>query len=92
MYGTEFMSKSMSFIWALLGTKPYHGVDLDSHGKILDEVKELIEQGHVKCTLKTRERLTLEGLRKGHELVASGKSIGKVGVGVDVEGEGIVLR
>lgn len=30
MYGTEFRAKSLTFVWALLGTKPYYGVDPES--------------------------------------------------------------
>ncbi|KAL8832887.1 MAG: hypothetical protein Q9170_004689 [Blastenia crenularia] len=77
MYGTEFMAKSLSFVWALLGTKPYYGLMLDSHGQILKELTEKVEKGEIKCTLKQTFPLTLEGLRKAHEIVESGGSIGK---------------
>jgi len=30
IYGTEFMAKSLTFIW-----EPYYGVDTDSHEKVL---------------------------------------------------------
>lgn len=82
MYGTEFMAKSLSFVWALLGTKPYYGVDADSHGKILTELAELVDKGLVKCTLQQTFSLDLEGLRKGHEAVEAGGSIGKNGLQV----------
>lgn len=78
MYGTEFMSKSLSFIWCLLGTKPYHHVDLESHHHILQELARLVDSGRVKCHLGTRLKLTLEGLKEAHGTVESGKAKGKV--------------
>ena len=87
MYGTEFMAKSLSYIWALLGTKPYYGVDLDSHGKILKELAELVDRGVIKCTLKQTLRLDLEGLREAHRIIEKGGSIGKVGLKVPEDGK-----
>ena len=87
MYGSEFMAKSLTFVWELLGTKPWYKVDVESHGKILRELAELLEKGEVKCHLKQSLRLDVEGLRKGHELIESGKTIGKNGLSVDF-GEG----
>jgi NADPH:quinone reductase-like Zn-dependent oxidoreductase len=88
MYGTKFMSKSLSFHWALIGTKPYWGVEKDSHGQILKELKCAMEEGKVKCHLTKTLRLTLEGLRKGHEEIEGGSSMGKLVLGVDAEGVG----
>lgn len=83
MYGTEAMAKSISFIWALIGTKPFYGVNLESHGRILNELRSLVEDGTVQCHLQKRLRLDLNGIRHGHELIESGGSIGKNGLGVD---------
>lgn len=80
------MAKSMEFSWELLGTKPYYGVKLESHGEILKELTQLVDDGVVKSHLQTRLPLTVEGLRKGHELIQGGGVMGKVGLGVDVEG------
>jgi zinc-binding alcohol dehydrogenase family protein len=87
MYGTEFMAKSLSFVWELLGTKPWYGVEMDSHGKILEELRQLIEDGTVKTHLQQSFRLDLEGLRKAHQAIESGGSMGKNGLSVDF-GEG----
>jgi NADPH:quinone reductase-like Zn-dependent oxidoreductase len=87
MYGTEFMAKSLSFVWELLGTKPWYGVDMNSHGKILEELRQLVEDGKVKTHLQQSFRLDLEGLRKAHEAIESGGSMGKNGLSVDF-GEG----
>ena len=87
MYGTEFMAKSLSFVWALLGTKPYYHVDVDSHGKILQELARLVDQGTIQCTLNQTFSLTLEGLRRAHQAIEQGGSVGKNGLDVpDNEG------
>lgn len=85
-YGTEMMAKSQSFMWELLGTKPWYGVDLNSHGQILEELRKLLEDGKVKCHCKKLFPLTLEGLRNAHEMIESGGSIGKNALGIDAEG------
>jgi hypothetical protein len=30
-YGTTFVAKSLCYVWELLGTKPYYGVDVERH-------------------------------------------------------------
>jgi hypothetical protein len=42
MYGTTFMAKSLCYAWELLGTKPYYGVDVESHGRNLRELARLV--------------------------------------------------
>lgn len=87
VYGTEFMAKSLTFVWALLGTKPYYHVDVDSRGKILEELATLVDQGIIPCTLTQTFSLTLEGLRKAHQAIEQGGSVGKNGLEIpDNEG------
>ncbi len=88
MYGTEFMAKSLTFVWELLGTKPYYGVDTESHGKMLKKLAILVNEEKMKSHLTKSLRLDLEGLREGHGLIEGGGSMGKVGLDVDVEAEG----
>ncbi|KAL0933491.1 succinyl-synthetase subunit [Colletotrichum truncatum] len=78
MYGTEFMAKSLTFVWALLGTKPYYGVQPESHGKILERLKELLDNNEVKCHNTQKLKVDEEGVRKAHEIIEGGKAIGKV--------------
>jgi hypothetical protein len=59
IYGTEFMAKSLTFIW-----EPYYGVDTDSHGKVLKELAELVNAGKIKSYLQKSLRLDLNRLRK----------------------------
>lgn len=87
MYGTEFMAKSLSFIYCLLGTKPVYGVDVESHGMILRELAGLLETGEVQCHLQQKFRLNVEGMRKAHEKVEGGGSIGKNALSINF-GEG----
>lgn len=87
MYGTEFMAKSLAFIWCLLGTKPVYGVDVESHGRVLNELSRLIDDGKIKCTLQKELPLTVKGLREAHEILEGGKSVGKVACGIDVQSQ-----
>ncbi|KAL2006843.1 hypothetical protein VTN00DRAFT_9511 [Thermoascus crustaceus] len=88
MYGTQFMAKSLSFIWCLLGTKPYYQLDVESHHRILEELAELIDSGRIKCHLVNRLRLTVHGLREAHRIIEKGGNIGKVSLGLTEQGNG----
>lgn len=78
MYGTEFMAKSLTFVWALLGTKPYYGVQPESHGRILETLKELLDKNEVRCHNTQKLNMDAEGVRRAHEIIEEGKAIGKV--------------
>ncbi|PIG83023.1 quinone oxidoreductase [Aspergillus arachidicola] len=81
MYGTQFMSKSLTFVWCWLGSKMYHGVETDQ-GEMLEELSALIDTGKIKCHLTRRLQLNLEGIKEAHRILESGKAIGKVGLGL----------
>ena len=83
MYGTEFLAKSLTFVWELLGTKPYYGVDVEDHGKMLKELVRWLEEGKVKCHLKEVLPFTLEGVKKAHEMVEKSGVVGKAALSVD---------
>lgn len=86
MYGTEWMAKSLTYVWCLLGTKPYYGVQLDSHGKILKQLAEFVDSGKIKCHHTQTLPLTADGLRKAHEQIEAGGVKGKIALAVDAEG------
>ena len=88
MYGSEFLAKSLTFVWELLSSKNWYGVDVESHGKMLADLARWVDEGTVECHLTRRFRLSLKGLREAHGVIEGGGSIGKNGLGVDVEGEG----
>ncbi|KAK8108441.1 quinone oxidoreductase [Apiospora sp. TS-2023a] len=90
MYGTQFMSKSLSFVWCWIATGPYHGYANDreeKHHEWYEELASLLDQGTIKCHLTTRKKLTLENVREAHEATEAGKGIGKTALGVDEPGE-----
>jgi len=70
IYGTEFMAKSLTFIW-----EPYYGVDTDSHGKVLKELAELVNAGKIKSYLQKSLRLDLNRLRKSQPPATSHQTI-----------------
>ncbi|KAF9690613.1 hypothetical protein EKO04_011390 [Ascochyta lentis] len=78
MYGTEFMAKSLTFVWALLGTKPYYGVQAESHGKILERLAQLLDSQEATCHNTQKLKVDEAGVRKAHEIIEGGKAIGKV--------------
>lgn len=86
MYGTQFMSKSLAYIWCWLGTKPYWGVSSGDHHKMLEELAGYIDSGKIKSHLTKRMKLTRENLQKGHELIEARSVIGKVAFGIGEEG------
>ncbi|KAK5126848.1 hypothetical protein LTR08_004583 [Meristemomyces frigidus] len=83
MYGTEWLAKSLTFVWALIGTKPYYHVDEDSHGKILKQLAAMVDEGSIKCHHQQTLPLTLDGLRRAHEQVEASGVMGKIGLAVD---------
>ena len=92
MYGTEFMAKSLSFIWCLIGTNPVYGVNVGSHHRILEELRQYLESGKISCHLTQRLPLTLDGLREAHRGIESGGNIGKAAVVIDTKRDGDAFR
>ncbi|KAI1083773.1 quinone oxidoreductase [Whalleya microplaca] len=91
MYGTEFMSKSLTFVWCWVGTGPYHHYVNDreeKHHEWYEELARFVDEGTVKCHLMQRLRLTAEGIREAHRRLEAGKAVGKLALGVDEPGEG----
>lgn len=91
MYGTQMMSKSLTFAWCWLGTGVYHNYLNDKeekHHEWYEEMAQLMDQGTIKCHLMQRVRLTAEGIREVHRRLDAGKAIGKIALGVDEPGEG----
>lgn len=85
-YSTPMMAKSLTFVWELLGTKPWFGVEVGSHGRMLRELAALLEKGEVECHLRESLALDVQGLREAHARIEGGGSVGKVGLGVELAG------
>lgn len=87
-YGTQFLSKSLTFAWVWLGSRGYHSYDVESQHWVMGKLSKFIDEGKIHCHLTKRLRLTRDGLVEAHELIESKKTIGKIALGVDEEGEG----
>jgi NADPH:quinone reductase-like Zn-dependent oxidoreductase len=86
-YGTQFLSKSLTFAWCWLGSRGYHDYDRDTQHVMMESMSKNIDEGKIHTTLTKRMKLTTDGLRTAHELIESKRTIGKIGLGVDEEGE-----
>lgn len=78
----KLKSKSVSFSWELMYTRSmYQTEDMIEQHNILNIVADLLDDAILKTTLNvTLNGLTAENLKKAHELLESGKTIGKIAV------------
>lgn len=91
MYGSEFMSKSLGFVWCWLCSGAYHGYvndDEEKHHRWFEEMAKFLDAGTLDCHLTKRKRLTLDGIKAAHQEIEAGKTIGKIALAVDEDGEG----
>jgi len=79
---TKLKSKSVSFSWELMYTRSmYQTEDMVEQHNILNIVADLLDDGILKTTLNTTlNGLSVENLKKAHELLESGKTIGKIAI------------
>jgi NADPH:quinone reductase-like Zn-dependent oxidoreductase len=89
LYGSDFMSRSMTFSWDWLGSAAYHRSNVENYHTIFTTLATLIDEGKLVPTLGKRYKLTLAGLKEAHRQVESKTTVGKVGLGVDEPGEDI---
>lgn len=73
-------SKSVAFVWELMFTKAmYETEDMVTQHEILSEVAKLIDEGKIKTTVTTTlSPINAENVRKAHQMIESGKTIGKI--------------
>jgi len=78
----KLKSKSVSFSWELMYTRSmYQTEDMVEQHNILNIVADLLDDGILKTTLNTTlNGLTAENLKKAHELLESGRTIGKIAI------------
>jgi zinc-binding alcohol dehydrogenase family protein len=76
----KLKSKSLSLhLEFMFARSMYHAKDMNQQGCLLNSVAELIDQGHIKTTIRKHLGLiNAENLRKAHEILESGKAIGKI--------------
>ncbi|CAM3536709.1 zinc-binding alcohol dehydrogenase family protein [Flavobacterium chungbukense] len=79
---TKLKSKSVSFSWELMYTRSmYQTEDMVEQHNILNIVADLLDDGILKTTLNTTlDGVTAENLKKAHELLESGRTIGKIAI------------
>ncbi|WP_426485437.1 zinc-binding alcohol dehydrogenase family protein [Flavobacterium sp. 2] len=75
-------SKSVSFSWELMYTRSmFQTEDMIEQHHILNKVADLLDNGILKTTLnETLNGLTADNLKKAHQLLESGKTIGKIAI------------
>lgn len=78
----KLKSKSVSFSWELMYTRSmYQTEDMIEQHNILNIVADLLDDGILKTTLNTTlNGFTAENLKKAHELLESGRTIGKIAI------------
>lgn len=73
-------SKSITWHWELMFTRPVQQTDdlIEQH-RLLNRVADLADEGRLRTTaIRTLSPITAETLREAHELVETGRTIGKV--------------
>jgi len=72
--------KSLSLHWEFMFARSmFQASDMDEQGRMLNQVAELIDAGHIKTTIgKNLGQITAKNLRLAHAELESGKSIGKI--------------
>jgi NADPH2:quinone reductase len=75
-----FFSKSVTFAWELMFTRPvFQTVDMQTQHDHLEEISKLVDRGELRTTLTERfGPLTPENLRRAHARIESGHMIGKL--------------
>lgn len=60
-------------------TRPmFRTPDMIEHKNLLQKIAALVDDGRIRSTVTTVEDFSAAGLRRAHEMVESGRSIGKI--------------
>ena len=78
----KLKNKSVSFSWELMYTRSmFKTEDMIEQHNILNKIADLLDEGILKTTLnETLIGLTADNLKKAHQLLESGKTIGKIAI------------
>ncbi|KIC00565.1 NADPH:quinone reductase [Flavobacterium sp. JRM] len=78
----KLKNKSASFSWELMYTRSmFQTDDMQEQHNILNKIADLLDNGILKTTLnETLTGLTADNLKKAHQLLESGKTIGKIAI------------
>lgn len=78
----QLKAKSVSFSWELMYTRSMFQTDdmIEQH-YILNKIADLLDEGVLKTTLnETYNGFSVENLKEAHQLLESGKTIGKIAI------------
>lgn len=72
--------KSLSLHWELMFTRSlFHTDDMDAQHRLLNAIADLVDQGAIRSTVQAKlGPICAANLRKAHQLLESGKSVGKI--------------
>jgi zinc-binding alcohol dehydrogenase family protein len=72
--------KSLSLHWELMFTRSlFHTADMDAQHRLLNALADLVDQGAIRSTVQAKlGPICAANLRKAHQLLESGKSVGKI--------------
>lgn len=78
----KLKNKSASFSWELMYTRSmFQTDDMQEQHNILNKIADLLDSGILKTTLnETFIGLSADNLKKAHQLLESGKTIGKIAI------------
>lgn len=78
----KLKNKSVSFSWEFMYTRSmFETEDMQEQHNILNKIADLLDNGTIKSTLnETFTGLTADNFKKAHELLESGKTIGKIAI------------
>ncbi|MCC9070184.1 zinc-binding alcohol dehydrogenase family protein [Flavobacterium sp. F-65] len=78
----KLKNKSASFSWELMYTRSmFQTDDMQEQHNILNKIADLLDNGILKTTLNdTLIGLSADNLKKAHQLLESGKTIGKIAI------------
>ncbi|MDO5644963.1 MAG: zinc-binding alcohol dehydrogenase family protein [Dermabacter sp.] len=73
-------SRSITWHWEFMFTRPVHqGPDMIEQHRLLDQVADLVDNGKLRTTVtRTLTPITAANLRTAHELIESGRTLGKI--------------
>ncbi|WP_137596875.1 zinc-binding alcohol dehydrogenase family protein [Paucilactobacillus kaifaensis] len=75
----KLKDKAVSFDWEFMFAKAKYGVDLDSQGKILNKLAQLLDDNQIVTTrTETLNSISTETLKQAHERVESNRMVGKI--------------
>lgn len=76
----QLKSKSITFVWESMFTRPiFQTQDLAKQGEWLKQLAAWVDQGYIRTTMQEElHPINAKNLRKAHQQIESGKTVGKI--------------